>query len=545
MAKTYIFAIGGTGARVMRSLTMLMAAGVNGLDGPICPIIIDYDKENGDKLRAVESMKRYTEVHKLIYEGKRNLDVSFTDGKQPFFYPEYKELFTNWCWDFNIQENKSMFHQYIDYASIGNRSMSTKRLVDTLYDISNDDVNSELNLNMEVGFQGNPNIGSVVFNELKNSEQFTQAFVNDFEVGDKVIVIGSLFGGTGSSGIPKVVSAIRNHRDAKINTANISVVFVLPYFTIDIEGEISIKSAIFNSKTKAALNYYEKSGLNGMINNIYYVGDKVPTRVKPQIGSKKQKNNAHFVELIAAMAVVHTIAMIPSNDRGIKYKFNSCLDINDGIGIEELIGDTTKWEENGFVKGILHNLINLVYASRFFLDMVLNPEEMKFMSFYNDLKLNNLDLKSKSMSQNKIQDFCAALYCFICKERQNNEEISEDGLWQWLKELHNACHGEHRMKIFKLDCADICDILNGKDFRSNAQAFKIFGNPTKKPILTYELFTSEINKAINPYIDGIHRLSKKPAETYPWIFNDALQRMTESIRTSGDEKLVKIFNLIP
>jgi len=43
MSKLYIFGIGGTGARVLKSLTMLLASGVEcGVD-TIVPIIIDRD----------------------------------------------------------------------------------------------------------------------------------------------------------------------------------------------------------------------------------------------------------------------------------------------------------------------------------------------------------------------------------------------------------------------------------------------------------------------------------------------------------------------
>lgn len=48
MAKLYVFAIGGTGARVLRSLTMLLAAGVKINTDEIVPIIIDPDKGNGN-----------------------------------------------------------------------------------------------------------------------------------------------------------------------------------------------------------------------------------------------------------------------------------------------------------------------------------------------------------------------------------------------------------------------------------------------------------------------------------------------------------------
>ncbi len=59
--KLFIFAIGGTGARVLRSLTMMLASGIDGLDSSyeIVPLIIDYDLSNGDKTRCVKAIETY------------------------------------------------------------------------------------------------------------------------------------------------------------------------------------------------------------------------------------------------------------------------------------------------------------------------------------------------------------------------------------------------------------------------------------------------------------------------------------------------------
>ena len=43
MSKIYIFGIGGTGSRVIKSLTMLLASGVQMDSDAIVPIIIDLD----------------------------------------------------------------------------------------------------------------------------------------------------------------------------------------------------------------------------------------------------------------------------------------------------------------------------------------------------------------------------------------------------------------------------------------------------------------------------------------------------------------------
>lgn len=542
---TYIFAIGGTGARVMRSFTMLMAAGINNLDNTelIYPIIIDYDKENGDKLRTIESMKHYTEVHNLVMNAKLGLDQTLVQNK-PFFTAEYRDLLNNdWCWNFNLEENQSKFEDYIAYNEMGRRSVESQHLIDSLYDTSNDETYTELKLKMDIGFQGNPNIGSAVFNELKNNDEFIR-FTDEFRQGDKIVIVGSLFGGTGASGIPKIISAIRHCGNNHIESANISVVFVMPYFAIDVNGESSIKSAIFNSKTKAALNYYEQSGVNKEIDNIYYIGDKVPTRVQPCIGGEQQRNIAHFVEMIAAMAIAHTITVPHVERSGNRYKFNASQNITDGIGIDELLGSPNQWADNPFVTNIVHNLINLVLASRFFLDRILDPskDNVSNSSFFTDLKLGDRDLRSKSQDCYKVQDYCAAVYNFICKELNTKENKYDDGLWQWLKELHDKAHDTHRLKIFKLDCTDICDVIDGKELRSYNKPF--FGNPRKKPLLTYGMFVSEMNNNITPYNSGIYRIEKLNKDTYPWILNDILHKMAEEIRKHNSD-LVQKFNLIP
>ena len=60
MSRLFLFAIGGTGSRVVKSLTMLMASGVvlKGIDD-VVPIIIDPDSSNGDLTRTVDILKEY------------------------------------------------------------------------------------------------------------------------------------------------------------------------------------------------------------------------------------------------------------------------------------------------------------------------------------------------------------------------------------------------------------------------------------------------------------------------------------------------------
>lgn len=557
MAKTFIFAIGGTGSRVLRSLTMLMASGVKGMTEDICPIIIDYDLHNGDKDRAITCMKKYSEIQNLVANGVGAKLEDSNNGYRPYFSTKIGQLngITNWSWQFNLRkEMESLkYSDYIDYDKVNLYAPISQDFVNCLYDSNINSVYAELNLNMKEGFQGNPNIGSVVFNDLKGCLEFN-AFSNSFRAGDRIVVIGSIFGGTGSSGIPKIVSAIRNHSKADIKKASLSVVLVLPYFAVNSSNdkEISIKSNIFNSKTKAALNYYERSGLNAQINSIYYVGDKVQTKVEPHLGNKEQKNNAHIVELIGAMSVAHFITSAQNGNQRLKYKFNAANDIVDGIGIHELIGESNSWAQNEFVTSILHNLINFVLSVHYFLDnIVCSQKRMDQRQFYKELKLNFDNKKIKSSDNaSPIQDYCAALYDFICKNKKENVN-DDDGFWPWMEELHNKkSHGTHCLKIFNLDKGNIVDFLSEFNFRSEPKKAKIpFAGEVEiapaKPLMEYsDQFDSSLNNTLVPYRKGQKQLQEESTEAYPYIFNDILTKMPEEVR-KFDARLEERFKMVP
>src|SRR5690606_14280031 len=71
MAKLYLFGIGGTGSRVIKSLTMLLSAGVDFNGFELVPIIIDPDSANGDVTRTVEILKAYQHIHERINKEKK------------------------------------------------------------------------------------------------------------------------------------------------------------------------------------------------------------------------------------------------------------------------------------------------------------------------------------------------------------------------------------------------------------------------------------------------------------------------------------------
>lgn len=301
---TYLFCIGGTGARVLRSLTMLLASGVRIEKGDsIVPIIIDYDLQNGDLEQTKMLVGRYKNLNEIAKYEKNEEGFFYT----PIAIRPYSIV------DIKNDSGSETFKKYLDFQTLKNVSKETAELMEALYDNSpQDDPRTELNLEMSKGFKGNPNIGSVVFNEyFRNKAYGYDQFLSNFAKGDRVFIVGSIFGGTGSSGLPSLVKKFRQSgttSDVGNNTflkdAPIGTCVVLPYFDVAQKDTSAINSLTFNSKAKAALTYYQAE-LYDKLNEIYYIGCLKKKEAYPNFeGGKEQRNNAHVIELLSAMSVI-------------------------------------------------------------------------------------------------------------------------------------------------------------------------------------------------------------------------------------------------
>lgn len=286
--KTFVFGIGGTGARVLRSLTLLLASGVE-CKSDIVPIIIDPDMNNGDLTRTVTLMQRYVSI-------KEKLNFN-SNTKNKFYGTEIVEK-SNFRLPITNSQNIS-FKQFMDYD---NMNFASKAMLQMLYSTKN------LSSDMVVGFKGNPNIGSIVLNQFTDTPEF-QNIANEFTQGDRIFIISSIFGGTGASGFPLLLNTLRRNGDIPnhglINSATIGAVTVLPYFKVDQDENSSIESDTFISKTRAALAYYDKN-IGNDIDTLYYIGDNSSSHkaYENHEGGDEQKNKAHLVEMLSALAVV-------------------------------------------------------------------------------------------------------------------------------------------------------------------------------------------------------------------------------------------------
>lgn len=432
MSKLYVFGIGGTGARVIKSLSFLLAAGVRCNSSSIVPILIDPDAANGDVNKVVDILQQYQRIRsKLSFD---------TDTTNQFFKTEISSISPNFR--INIQDSNKKFKEFIDYQNL---DKSNKALISLLFSKKN------LDADLEVGFKGNPNMGSVVLNQFNTSQNFEE-FASSFAQGDRIFIISSIFGGTGAAGFPLLLKTLRsaspnldNH--ALLREAPIGAVSVLPYFGVKKDEESDIEKSTFISKTKAALRYYEH-GVNKQVNSMYYLGDKLVKDYENNEGSVAQQNDAHFIELASALAVIDFANDSEVSDRKVKE-----------FGVENESQNLTFFD----------------LGDKTQLDLLKPLSKYYFFVLYAKNKLRN-NLGADFANRLKIKD------SFLFESFYTNFSKFNEHFWMWLEQMGANQRG---FSPYTLDATNnIFETIKG------LEPSKKFFDKTKN----YEKITATLNK---------------------------------------------------
>ena len=318
--RLFIFAIGGTGSRVLKSLIMLSAAGVKPLDCDgrpmnnveIVPVIIDPHKRNEDLKRTEQMLSAYRIIREKLYGNDVNGDGFF--GMKISTLRSIMGMTGTTITDtfvFNMEAvGQTKFRQFIHYDTMNEPNQALTSLLFADYQLEN---------KMNIGFVGSPNIGSVALNMIKDSEEF-KAFANVFAEGDRIFFISSIFGGTGAAGFPILVKNIRQAQNLDVSNKNflrmapIGGLTVLPYFNLNNSQDKRIDKADFVVKTQSALQYYNETLTHPnerYVNALFYLGDQtssIPYDYDPG-NVRDQHNPAHLVELVGAMAALKFAGM--------------------------------------------------------------------------------------------------------------------------------------------------------------------------------------------------------------------------------------------
>ena len=293
MKRVFVFCIGGTGLRVMKSVTMLLAAGMKTNGYQVVPIIIDPHLDFGEKKGLDGLIELYEHIYNdVTNNGKlKDLDGFFSTSLTPIDRLHGKQN------DKHVSFSEQRpFNEYLGLQNIPQGDINN-HLIDTLF------TRKSLDNRLSVGFKGNPNVGTVVLsNIMKGLNDMTGITDSStFRDGDRIFIISSIFGGTGASGYPLVEKTIREIDNDVLKNATMGAVSVQPYFSLknpEATGS-DIDSNSFITKTKAALSYYQN---NVRSDYFYYIGDK-EMAIEYENDEQIQDDKAHFVELVAATAL--------------------------------------------------------------------------------------------------------------------------------------------------------------------------------------------------------------------------------------------------
>lgn len=353
MKKVFVFCVGGTGIRVMKSITMLMASGMSTNGYAIVPVILDPHLDLEEK----KNLHTLIESYQDIYD--KTTDRGSLNHLEGFFNSEIVTIN-----ELNNQVNdtqqasgsKEKFRSYISEANLAADDINYY-FVQTLFSSKN------LDSPLSVGFKGNPNVGTVVLGEMIEGADWFKAFKQHCEKDDRIFIISSIFGGTGASGYPLLEKKIKgSSSQPAVKNAVMGAVTVLPYYGLKdpTTSGSDIDSANFYTKTKAALAYYEKTVLSDYL---YYAGETSLIQVYEN-DEKKQDDKAHFIELVAASSLFDFLQREKPETqqfltRAIDDAQNSLDLVSLGSGYKEIVKCVADYK-------LLGLLINVLQTEKFF-----------------------------------------------------------------------------------------------------------------------------------------------------------------------------------
>lgn len=315
----YVLAIGGTGNKVLESIVYGAAADafywINPQTDERIPIddihmlSVDVDASCGNTTRAKMACAYYERVQNNMEQLNR---------KHRGFHTKLK--LRQWNMSSEVRELS------ID-AQVKNHK-TDQPLANTLFN------KTESSLEYSEGFRGHPDLGVLFFSDLlekindprrKNvQDDFLDVLADirrDLDLGDPVCValVGSIFGGTGASGIPILSKYLRETFASYGDQFRMSVTLMLPYYKVPAsaaneEVEIVINSTVFMDKAKTALDYYGAEQMvssfrqAGVYDSLYLLGlpkEGFVSMRRYATGSGAQENDAHVMEWLATRSIAH------------------------------------------------------------------------------------------------------------------------------------------------------------------------------------------------------------------------------------------------
>ncbi|MDP9348901.1 MAG: hypothetical protein M3P24_07160, partial [Gemmatimonadota bacterium] len=272
-------------------------------------LIIDPDAANGNVDEATHQLQRYYAVQQAVRPS--------TEDAAAFFSTRLNDGFGDRSFRWEYPNQNQPFSTLINYTA---QRPEHQQLLDLLYD------SDDLSMTFEKGYVGRAHIGSLdLLGTLQDAirsaagtnappsaeDDALQLFVRALRAaatgggGAKLMVLGSIFGGTGASGLPTIPPLIRSALPLLRDKIEIACVPLAPYFSFPEGGAADPNSQLHQLATQAALYHYAYTETG--YRRVYLLGapERPLTNERNWVGGSAQRNKAHYVELAAALAAAH------------------------------------------------------------------------------------------------------------------------------------------------------------------------------------------------------------------------------------------------
>lgn len=300
----FVIGVGGSGAKCLEAIAHLHASGLlqNGTsaDARLGTFLVEPDQQSTLLARAKTAIDRYIKM-RLLLGNKVN---QFARGEVRHY--------GTWSPMGQAASGLSL-DQVFPKAVLRTQASGLAALFDCLFPPE------EQRVELDVGFRGRPPIGSAVMSRVDiDSEAQTgqwKQMLGDIEAAagggtpPVIHLFGSVFGGTGASGVPTLGQMLKSWLDERgLHSVRVNASLLLPYFDFDGQGQASTgvhaEARNFQLNTDAALHYLRTSGTS-CFDQVYLIGSDIKARYGFSIGGRSQSNAAHIVELLAALGMRH------------------------------------------------------------------------------------------------------------------------------------------------------------------------------------------------------------------------------------------------
>lgn len=441
-----IIGVGGTGAKVVEAVQHLATMGL----GPnsLSVGFVDQDESNGNLIRA-----------RTVFDAYRKARASWRDGaihkidgssECPLLNTVIEPLGGgDGLWIPDEQPNTTL-------ARIMGPMNADQLLFDALYDPTDDPDLAEQRLDLSQGYRGRPHIGAAAMTvraETRNRfwDAITEAITGAGTV--RIMIAGSVFGGTGAAGFPTIARLIRKRlADNKI-TSNVEIggILMLPYFYFpdprEDQDQNVARANEQQAQSRGALLHYQHLLGDGGIEEGEHIFDQLsligwdrPFGIDVHSkGTGSQRNPALLPEFLAACAALRFYNVgADQEDGGTQNILVSARREGDEIGwpdIPSVTGDDT---EKKFLQEEVSCFLRFATAFKYWKSQISDPAKRRQLQkdpWYKALELNRLNWETESPAQalDNLEDivdmalgWCAAIDAYSTKDNV----LSRFGLWQ-------------------------------------------------------------------------------------------------------------------